>query len=30
MAIDSLPDFISAIEKAGELVRVREPVRTHL
>ena len=30
MAIDSLPDFISVIEKAGELVRVREPVRTHL
>src|SRR5687767_10877933 len=30
MALDSLPEFISAIEKAGELVRVREKVHTHL
>jgi 4-hydroxy-3-polyprenylbenzoate decarboxylase len=30
MAIDSLSEFISAIEKSGELVRVREPVRTRL
>jgi len=30
MALDSLPEFISAIEKIGELVRVREPVRTRL
>ncbi|MCU0636663.1 MAG: menaquinone biosynthesis decarboxylase [Gemmatimonadaceae bacterium] len=30
MALDSLQDFLSAIDRAGELVRVREPVRTHL
>lgn len=30
MALDNLPDFIKAIEGAGELVRVREPVRTRL
>ena len=30
MAIDSLGEFIKAIEAAGELVRVREPVRTRL
>lgn len=30
MALDSLPEFISAIEKIGELVRVREPVSTRL
>ena len=30
MSLDSLPDFIAAIERIGELVRVREPVRTHL
>src|ERR1051325_7670724 len=30
MAIDSLREFISAIESSGELVRVREPVRTRL
>ena len=30
MALDSLGEFIAAIEKAGELVRVREPVRTRL
>jgi len=30
MALDSLPEFIKAIEQAGELVRVREPVRTRL
>jgi 4-hydroxy-3-polyprenylbenzoate decarboxylase len=30
MSLDSLPDFIAAIEQIGELVRVREPVHTHL
>jgi 4-hydroxy-3-polyprenylbenzoate decarboxylase len=30
MALDSLPEFISAIDKIGELVRVKEPVRTRL
>jgi 4-hydroxy-3-polyprenylbenzoate decarboxylase len=30
MAIDSLSEFIDAIEQAGELVRVSEPVRTRL
>ena len=30
MAIDSLSEFISEIDKAGELVRVHEPVRTRL
>ncbi|HEU5218771.1 MAG TPA: menaquinone biosynthesis decarboxylase [Gemmatimonadales bacterium] len=30
MALDSLSEFISAIEKAGELVRVKEPVSTRL
>ncbi len=30
MALDSLPEFIAAIEKLGELVRVKEPVRTRL
>jgi 4-hydroxy-3-polyprenylbenzoate decarboxylase len=30
MALDSLPEFIAAIEKIGELVRVREPVATRL
>ncbi|MGH7594071.1 MAG: UbiD family decarboxylase, partial [Gemmatimonadales bacterium] len=30
MSLDSLPEFIAAIERVGELVRVREPVRTHL
>lgn len=30
MALDSLPQFIAAIDKIGELVRVREPVRTRL
>ena len=30
MALDSLQDFISAIESSGELVRVREPVHTRL
>ncbi|MCU0649783.1 MAG: menaquinone biosynthesis decarboxylase [Gemmatimonadaceae bacterium] len=30
MALDSLQDFLSAIDRAGELVRVREPVATHL
>jgi 4-hydroxy-3-polyprenylbenzoate decarboxylase len=30
MALDNLSEFIAVIEKAGELVRVLEPVRTHL
>lgn len=30
MALDSLPEFISAIDKLGELVRVKDPVRTRL
>jgi 4-hydroxy-3-polyprenylbenzoate decarboxylase len=30
MSLDSLHDFLEAIDRAGELVRVREPVRTHL
>ncbi len=30
MALDTLQEFISAIDAAGELVRVREPVRTRL
>lgn len=30
MALDSLPEFISTIDKIGELVRVKEPVRTRL
>jgi 4-hydroxy-3-polyprenylbenzoate decarboxylase len=30
MTLDTLHDFITAIDKAGELVRVREPVRTRL
>ena len=30
MALDSLGEFIAAIEKSGELVRVSEPVRTRL
>ena len=30
MSLDSLTDFIAAIDHVGELVRVREPVRTHL
>jgi 4-hydroxy-3-polyprenylbenzoate decarboxylase len=30
MAIDTLQEFVTAIEKIGELVRIREPVRTHL
>src|SRR4026209_935323 len=30
MALDSLGEFIEAIEKMGELVRVREPVATRL
>jgi len=30
MALDSLQEFIAAIEKSGELVRVTEPVRTRL
>ncbi len=30
MAIDTLQEFITAIEKLGELVRIKEPVRTHL
>ncbi len=30
MTLDSLQEFIAAIEKLGELVRIREPVRTRL
>ena len=30
MSLDSLSDFIAAVEAAGELVRVREPVRVEL
>lgn len=30
MSLDSLPEFLDAIERAGELVRIRRPVRTHL
>lgn len=30
MTLDSLAEFVSALEKAGELVRVKEPVRARL
>ncbi len=30
MSLDSLPEFIAALDKRGELVRIRQPVRTHL
>jgi 4-hydroxy-3-polyprenylbenzoate decarboxylase len=30
MALDSLREFVAAIEKAGELVRIKHPVRTRL
>lgn len=30
MSLDSLPAFVAAIERLGELVRVARPVRTHL
>ncbi len=30
MALDSLREFVTAIEKAGELVRIKHPVRTRL
>ncbi|HWA56857.1 MAG TPA: menaquinone biosynthesis decarboxylase [Gemmatimonadales bacterium] len=30
MSLDTLQEFVAAIEKAGELVRVTEPVRTRL
>ncbi|MBA2291969.1 MAG: menaquinone biosynthesis decarboxylase [Gemmatimonadales bacterium] len=30
MSIDSLPEFIAALDHAGELVRINAPVRTHL
>src|SRR5262245_37346377 len=30
MALDNLGEFIDAIERSGELVRVSEPVRTRL
>lgn len=30
MSLDSLTAFLEAIERAGELVRIRRPVRTHL
>ncbi len=30
MSLDSLPEFLAAIEAMGELVRITQPVRTHL
>ncbi|HRP09109.1 MAG TPA: UbiD family decarboxylase, partial [Gemmatimonadales bacterium] len=30
MSLDTLPDFIAAIDRIGELVRIDRPVRTHL
>jgi 4-hydroxy-3-polyprenylbenzoate decarboxylase len=30
MTLNSLPEFLAAIESIGELVRITEPVRTHL
>ncbi|MEO5824369.1 MAG: menaquinone biosynthesis decarboxylase [Gemmatimonadales bacterium] len=30
MSIDSLPEFIAVLDRAGELVRITTPVRTHL
>ncbi|MEO5798947.1 MAG: menaquinone biosynthesis decarboxylase [Gemmatimonadales bacterium] len=30
MTIESLPEFIAAIDRLGQLVRIRQPVRTHL
>lgn len=30
MSLDSLPEFLAALEDAGELVRIRRPVRTRL
>jgi len=30
MAIDTLRDFVTAIERAGELVRVKQPIKTEL
>lgn len=30
MTLDTLHEFVAAIEKAGELVRIKEPVRTRL
>ena len=30
MAIESLREFVTAIEQAGELVRIKEPIRVHL
>ena len=30
MTLASLPDFVTAIEQIGELVRIHQPVRTHL
>lgn len=30
MTLDSLPEFLAAIDRLGELVRIRQPVRTHL
>jgi 4-hydroxy-3-polyprenylbenzoate decarboxylase len=30
VSLDSIASFIAAIDKAGELVRIAEPVRTHL
>lgn len=30
MSVDSLPEFIAVLDRAGELVRIAAPVRTHL
>ena len=30
MSLDSLPQYLAAVDKIGELVRIREPVRTQL
>ena len=30
MTLDSLSDFLSAIDRAGELVRIHEPVKARL
>ena len=30
MTLESLPEFVAAIDRIGELVRIRQPVRTHL
>lgn len=30
MTLESLPEFVAAIEQMGDLVRIKQPVRTHL